>query len=630
MTTRPYFSISRDSFEKNAGYKSTVHALAELIDNSFEAEAKRVAIVLQVDSRSQLQKIAIIDDGKGMDGDLLQMAVCEKAGSYLDRQRGGGADSKRKLGKYGVGLPKASISQCNNFSVWSWVVGGSKSAKRNGINILDESWIMAGAVIDESVPEPAPPNFLKVAGMDAAEHGTMVLWDDLEGLTWSRARWGQYSGLIPNLEFEVGRVYRKLISDESAAFTINIVVVDNSFKKIEDNILKCNDPLYLIKGQDIPRKVLDNGDVWPPDDPLFDFFGEHSMNIEIPLQNGDQKEVVVKWRCALARKNVFAKLNGTAAGNLPHGKHARRNVGLSLLREDREISMSMALAIPSEPRERWFGVEVELPHELDVILGMTNNKQEYTRLERVLQHDPSEYMDDGESSSECLRRIEKEDNHLAICLRIAWKTQAVWNDTKKSHLNFREDHNKIISDADGDTEIEEDETAVDPEGKAEDVATGADSKDKSKPATPEESDSLKDEYEDELVKAGVPTNQAKQIAARIVDRGLSYAIAYRNGLGSPFFNVREIKGVKLIELNTDHLAHKYIKSSIEEVESEDTVELKKKIETSKIAMHLMLEAWAKNEADALVDTERKMLHRIREDWGRHLESFIEELEKDNN
>ena len=628
MAKRPYFAITKDSFEKNSGYKSTVHALAELIDNSFEAQAERVVIVMQVDPKSQLQKIAVIDDGKGMDGNLLQMAVCEKAGSYLDRQRSGGGDARRKLGKYGVGLPKASISQCNKFTVWSWVAGGIQTAKRNGTDITDEDWIMAGAEIDESTSEQPPLNWLKVAGMDSVEHGTMILWDDLDGLTWSRARWGKYSGLIPNLEFEVGRVYRKLLNDESATLSIDTIVVNNSFRVFESNTLKSNDPLYLIQGQDVPRKVFDNGDVWPPDDPLFDLFGEHHMNIEVPLKNGDLEEIVVKWRCSLARKNVFAKLNGATAGSLPHGKHAMRNVGLSLLREEREISMSMALASPSEPRERWFGVEVEFPHELDAILGMTNNKQEYTRLERVLQHHPSEYMEDGETSSECLRRIEKEDNDLAICLRIAWKTQDVWNNTKKSHLNFREDHNKVVSGADGEIDIEEDGTAVDPEGKAEEVASGADPRDESKPAiSPEETDSLKAEYESELNKAGVPSNEAKQIAARIVDRGLSYAIAYRSGLGSPFFNAREIKGVKLIELNTDHLAHKYIKSSIEEIESDDIEELKKKIETSKIAIHLILEAWAKNEIEALIDSEKRMLHRIREDWGRHLESFIEELEK---
>ena len=52
MAKRPYFSITRDSFEKNAGYKTTVHALAELIDNAYEAEASKVAVVLMVDRES--------------------------------------------------------------------------------------------------------------------------------------------------------------------------------------------------------------------------------------------------------------------------------------------------------------------------------------------------------------------------------------------------------------------------------------------------------------------------------------------------------------------------------------------------------------------------------------------------
>ena len=63
MAKRPYFSITRDSFEKNAGYKTTVHALAELIDNAYEAEATRVAVVLMVDRESRLKEISIIDDG---------------------------------------------------------------------------------------------------------------------------------------------------------------------------------------------------------------------------------------------------------------------------------------------------------------------------------------------------------------------------------------------------------------------------------------------------------------------------------------------------------------------------------------------------------------------------------------
>ena len=625
MSKRPYFSITKHSFEKNAGYKSTVHALAELIDNAFEAEASKVAIVLQIDSQSRLQRIAVVDDGKGMSGELLQMAVCEKAGSYLDRQSGDGPSSRRKLGKYGVGFPKSSISQCNNLSAWSWTSGGYKNAQKNGIDITDNDWIKAGAEVDDSVKEAAPERWLKAAELDDCESGTMVLWEDLDGLTWARARWGEFAGLIPNLEFEIGRVYRKLIDDPSADFIVYYTVIDSRFTPKEPTTpILSNDPLYLTEGQKIPKKELDDSTSWPPDDPLFDEGIMDELNLDVPF-NGAIRNVTVKWRCSEARKNAFCKLNRANAGNLPHGRHARKNVGLSILREGREINMSMALAVPSEPRERWFGVEIDIPHELDVILGMTNNKQEYTRLERVLQHDPKQYLAEGETSQACLERIQDEDNDLAICLNIAWKTQSIWDKTKLNHLNMREEHFKSDPDTGDDDSTQDD----DAESRAEVTASQADPPDK-KPKTKEEASSLKSEFEKELETAGVPKNEAEQVAERIVDKGLSYAIAFRNGLGSPFFNVREIKGVKLIELNTDHLAYAYLKKSIDNDQTDDVNELKNRLETLKTILHLIFEAWAKNEVEALVKEEKRQFHRVREDWGRTLEMFIGQFEKENN
>src|SRR5688500_18667471 len=138
MAIIPYFSLGRHSFEKNAGYKSTVHALAELIDNSVEADATHVFVILMVDRESRLQKIAVADNGNGMKPDSLQRAICEKSGEHLDRQNGSGAGARRKFGKYGVGLPKASISQCNKFTVWSWTEGGFKNAVSNGVDIEDD------------------------------------------------------------------------------------------------------------------------------------------------------------------------------------------------------------------------------------------------------------------------------------------------------------------------------------------------------------------------------------------------------------------------------------------------------------------------------------------------------------
>ena len=150
----------------------------------------------------------------------------------------------------------------------------------------------------------------------------------------------------------------------------------------------------------------------------------------------------------------------------------------------------MALAAPSEPRERWFGVEVEIPHQLDGYLGMTNNKQEYTRLEAVLKHPKENYLDEGESMQQCLERIEREDFALAVCLRIAWKTQKIWSSVKSLHLNMREENKAIVVEgADSDEEVE----AVDPEEEAESVASEVDSESAPKPKNKQEKETIEKE-----------------------------------------------------------------------------------------------------------------------------------------
>jgi hypothetical protein len=162
------------------------------------------------------------------------------------------------------------------------------------------------------------------------------------------------------------------------------------------------------------------------------------MDVQIQAKSGPRK-VRVTWQRSAALKDTFAKLDNRVAGDLPHGKHAARNVGLSLLREGREVDVSQALSIPSEPRERWFGVEFNFPQELDQILGMTNNKQSYTRLEQVLKNGFKDYQAEGESVPQCIERIRREDPLLSVCLEVAWKIHEVWSETKRTHLNMRPD-----------------------------------------------------------------------------------------------------------------------------------------------------------------------------------------------
>jgi hypothetical protein len=630
MSKRPYFTIGMNSFEKNSGYKNTVFALAELIDNSFEENASEVSIILMVNRQKYLQKIVVVDNGKGMSPIRLQEAICEKSGTRLDRIDGKGTGSRKKLGKYGVGLPKASISQCNKFTVWSWTEGGYKNSYMNSINIRDRKWVTGGAIVSDSLKKHPNRKWLKTCEMIKSSSGTIVLWEDLDGITWLRARWGTNSGLIPNLAFQIGRVYREFLKGSDPIFKVKVHVIYEDWTHVEDPLqINPNDPLYLTSGCDIPKDLI-AGESWPIEDPLFDLTKDDGMFVQLMMKDGSIEELPILYKCSQARRNTFMKVNGITAGNREHGKHAAKNVGISLLRENREVDLTHVLCNPSESRERWIGVQIDFPHELDEILGMTNNKQSYTRLEQVLQHKRKDYKEDDESTPKCIERIEREDYKLAICLRIAWKIQDLWDTTLKDHLNMRED---VLSKSQGEFNSEQiviDEDDNTPEGTAESIATNVDrlGNDEKKEKSDLEKLELKKKVISELKDSGVPQPEAERVAARLIDKGLMYSIISRSGLGSAFFNAREIVDAKLIEFNDEHPIHKYLTGFFDFQQSKNSEEMKIRFERAQTAIMLMLEAWVAVELEIEKGSEeRQNMQIIREDWGRRLSKYVNLYEK---
>ena len=76
---------------RDSGYRNTAYALAELIDNSIQADASEVELICvekyeQVNSqqRLRLQEIGTIDNGKGMSARTLSIALQFGNGTHLD------------------------------------------------------------------------------------------------------------------------------------------------------------------------------------------------------------------------------------------------------------------------------------------------------------------------------------------------------------------------------------------------------------------------------------------------------------------------------------------------------------------------------------------------------------------
>src|SRR5258708_6488958 len=107
---------------RDSGYRNAAYAIAELIDNSIQAGATQVELLcgerrqlVRQRERVQVSEIAVLDNGSGMDADVLRMALQFGNGTRLDDRSG--------IGRFGMGLPNSSISQARRVDVWSWQEG---------------------------------------------------------------------------------------------------------------------------------------------------------------------------------------------------------------------------------------------------------------------------------------------------------------------------------------------------------------------------------------------------------------------------------------------------------------------------------------------------------------------------
>ena len=143
-------------------------ALADLIDNSIAAGAQSIEIDFDMALRHY---VATIDDGCGMDEQTLVSSM--RFGSCDPRDARTGTD----LGRFGLGLKTASISQGRRFTVAS-VKNGILSIARWD---LDECESRRAWWLERPDASELPPDVL--AKLGGINHGTAVVWEKLDRIT---------------------------------------------------------------------------------------------------------------------------------------------------------------------------------------------------------------------------------------------------------------------------------------------------------------------------------------------------------------------------------------------------------------------------------------------------------------
>jgi len=365
---------------KKSGYRSTATAIGELIDNSIQANARDIDIIvinkmIQNGNRrtNNVHKIAVLDNGEGMSLDVL--------GSCLKLGFGTRKNATAGLGKFGFGLKGSSVSQANIVKVFSWT---SKNEvymiELNLIKIVEQNLQFFDPPIKTDLPKEITSNFFEQIG----DSGTLVVWENLE------LRFKRSDTLSARLNEELCRIYRHFLDDDDtygARRFINIKTLQSESGHIDLEPLKANDPLYLLTPNNLPNEYSNQAT------------NELLEIIPLPIDyedfDGNIKQSNIELRITLAKPEVHR-----LGGNSAVGYHYGKNTGVSFVRAGREIDFGIFnLMDRSDPTHRWWGIEIRFEPELDEIFELSNNKQHVNGFRGIRDEQVEHIMEEAEDGN---------------------------------------------------------------------------------------------------------------------------------------------------------------------------------------------------------------------------------------
>lgn len=336
--------IALDKFiqaTRDSGYKGTASAISELVDNSIQAGATRIAISVEARAGGDEEKVievSVLDNGCGMDPAALRQALRFGGSTRFGDRRG--------LGRYGMGLPNASLSQARRVTVYTWqstitqrknATGGRAASLRVHSCYLDVDEIVRRQMTEVPAPEivKSPPSAC------AGNSGTLVAWSQCDRLDNRRV-----STIVRKLEAELGRRFRHFIW-KGLRITIN------------GDILEAFDPLYLNPKAEFSGAQL---------------FGEE-MRFEVRADPGDARKTGwVRVRFTELPVHAWHKLSNEEKRRMGLSKGA----GVSIVRGGREVDYGWFF-MGSKHRENyddWWRCEIQFDPILDEAFGITHTKQQ--------------------------------------------------------------------------------------------------------------------------------------------------------------------------------------------------------------------------------------------------------------
>lgn len=563
---------------RDSGYKNTAAALAELIDNSIEADAKNIQVltfeepvILSSRTVHRIKQIAVYDDGDGMDQETLQLTLQFGMGTRLNSRKG--------IGRFGIGLPNASVSQCKHVQVYSWQNGECYSTYLDIDEIKSNKQQNANPVIACKLPDHILQH---IEGEINTKSGTLVVWSDCDRLDIQRS-----STLYNSMEKDLCRIYRHFLdNDNSYGNRVDVKLIATGRERVVMQLM-ANDPIYLLTPNNTPEHEARSTNI---------LHGDVSK-IEVPYgDEGKTSTVEIRYTIALPETQSLG-------GGKALGQHYMRNTGISFVRACREIDFgNFGFFNTHEERERWWGCEVRFKPELDELFGVTNNKQSVRGIR---------YLDTKEFEKEHGENLEHEiDDDKRLWL--------LYNLSK----SFKGNHKKIIDTIKGRGSGKKSDDSAGPKiEKSTKIANDQleDSSEETKSGI-EGQKKTEDEKHKEWLESleGREPNLSDDELSELADTKSQLKIDFDFDVwpGEQFFTIETRGDTLVVVINKKH---SFYTELYEPLCLEDDSKLSD-------AIDLMMMAYARTE-DELYSYDDE-LQEIRSKWGRYVQKFLKALKEE--
>lgn len=200
------------------GY-SFCDAVADVIDNSISAGAKNIKVLFPK-TPDESPFVGIMDDGHGMSDKELLSAMCY--GSQSNEK----VRAENDLGRFGLGMKSASLSQCKKMTVVS-----RKKNKVNAYrwdydevskNVNEGKWYVLKLSEDEIAELPCYEEFREMKS-----DGTLVTWEDFDVIR--KANGGQIFQPLTKHRDELlehlALIYHRFMKEDKIKFFVNFAEI---------------------------------------------------------------------------------------------------------------------------------------------------------------------------------------------------------------------------------------------------------------------------------------------------------------------------------------------------------------------------------------------------------------------